>query len=161
MKSSSRLLVAFGITIGVLVVIVIVLGLTLSGEQTVSLLPEDTPEGTVQRYILAIQDKDYEKAYSYLSPTALVEEEEEDNSYYASYENWSRPYSWRGESSGWKATQGESSITGDEATVEVTIEVFRPEVPFADPVCSRHYTFQLRKEDTSWRITSPLYPLYL
>ncbi len=154
MKSSNRLLVIFGAAIGVLVVAGIVLGLTLGG-QTASLLPEDTPEGTVQRYILAIKAEDYEKAYSYLSPAALAE-----STYFDTYEKWSQRYSRYRESPGWKATLGESSITGDEATVEVTIAVFRPETPFTDPVHARRYDFELEKEGASWKITYPIQPLY-
>lgn len=154
MKSSNRLLVTFGIVIGVLVVTGIVLGLTLGG-QTASLLPEDTPEGTVQRYILAIKAEDYEKAYGYLSPAALAE-----STYFDTYEKWSQRYSRYRESRGWKATLGESTVTGDEATVEVTIDVFRPSVPFTDPVYTRRYDFHLDKEGTSWKMTYPIQPLY-
>ena len=74
MRASGRWLLIFGVAIGVLTVVSIVLGLTLGGELTASLLPEDTPEGTVQRYILAIGAEDYEEAYGYLSPAALAEE---------------------------------------------------------------------------------------
>jgi len=141
--------------IGVLIIVGVVLGLTLGGGQTASLLPEDTPEGTVQRYILAIKAEDYEKAYGYLSPAALA-----DTTNYDTYEEWSQRYSRYRESRGWKATLGESSITGDEATVEVTIDVFLPDVPFSDPVYTNRYSFQLEKEGTSWTITSPVYPLH-
>ena len=156
MKASTRLLVTFGISIGVLVIVTVVLALTLSGGQDTALLPEDTPEGTVQRYLRAYQAEDYQKAYSYLSPDALAEQ-----SYYTTYENWSQAYPWRRGSLGWKATLGNATVTGDEATMTVIIDVFRPEVPFADPTQSRQYNFQLKKEGTSWKITSPIYPLYL
>lgn len=154
MKASTRLLVTFGISIGVLIIVGVVLALTLSGSQTVSLLPEDTPEGTVQRYLHAVKAEDYEKAYSYLSPTTLAEQTRSNT-----YEEWSQRSSWWRESSGWKAILGESSITGDEATVTVIIDIFSPEVPFTDPTHSRIYNFQLKKDDTSWKITSPIHPL--
>ena len=156
MRSSSRWLFAFGIAIGVLVIVAVVLVLTMTGEGAMILLPEDTPEGTVQRYFLAIEAEDYEKAYSYLSPSAIAEE-----SRYNSYENWSQAFLQRRQTNAWKATIGESSVTDDTARVAVAIDIFRPSSPFENPVRTRHYTFQLKKEGTSWSITAPVYPLYL
>jgi hypothetical protein len=156
MRSSNRWLFAFGIAIGVLVIVAVVLVLTITGEEAVTLLPEDTPEGTVQRYFLAIEAEDYEKAYSYLSPSAI-----EEGKPHNSYEDWSQTLLMRQRTSAWKATLGESSVTDDRATVAVTIDVFKPDTPFENPVHSRHYTFQLKKEGNSWSITAPLYPVYL
>ncbi len=67
MKTSSRWLLIFGVTIGVLVIAAVVLVLTMPTPET-RLLPEDTPEGIVQRYFLALEAEDYVTAYSYLSP---------------------------------------------------------------------------------------------
>lgn len=155
MRSSSRWLFAFAIAIGVLVIVAVVLVLTMTGEGATNLLPEDTPEGTVQRYFLAIEAEDYEKAYSYLSPSTIAEE-----SRYNSYEKWSQSFVQRQQKNVWKATLGESSVTDDQARVAVTIDVFRPDTPFTNPVRTRHYTFLLKKEGTSWSITAPVYPLY-
>ena len=156
MKSSSRWLFTFGIAIGGLVVLAVVLVLTMTGEGAGTLLPEDTPGGTVQRYFLAIEAKDYEKAYSYLSPSAVAEQ-----TYYNSYEDWIQAFLQRQQTNAWKATLGESSVTDNRATVAVTIDVFRPDTPFENPVHTRHYIFQLQKEGTSWSIIAPVYPLYL
>ena len=151
MKSSSRLLLAFGVAIGVLAIASVVLVLTLPGEG-VSLLPEDTPEGIVQRYLLALEDEDYLKAYSYLSSSVQVER---------SYERWSRPLVGGGERPGWKATLGKSEVRGNEATVMVVVDVFRPRGPFEDPVRTSHRAFSLKKEEASWVITSPVNPWWL
>jgi len=64
-KSSSRLLMGFGIGIIVLVIITVVLALSL-GQKNAPLLSADTPEGAVQRFLLAVQSKDYTAAYNYL-----------------------------------------------------------------------------------------------
>lgn len=146
MKSSSRWLLTFGVAIGILVIVTVVLVLTLPGGESVSLLPEDTPEGTVQRFFLALEAEDYLKAYSYLSSS--VQEERP-------YERWSRPFVSGEERPGWKATLGKSVIKDNEATVDVVVDVFRPRGPFEDPVRSRHITFFLKKEGASWRITAP------
>ena len=148
MKSSSRLLIAFGVAIGVLVIVAVVLVLTMPSEEGVSLLPEDTPEGTVQRFLLALQAEDYLEAYSYLSPQRTEK---------IPYEEWSEEgrLDSPGEKPGWKATLGKSTAKDDEATVKVKVEVLRPSGPFRNPVRTHDITFVLKKEGGSWAIASP------
>ena len=148
MRSSSRLLLAFGVAIGVLVIVAIVLVLTMVSKEPSPSLPEDTPEGTVERYLLALENEDYLKAYSYVSPTSDSK---------ITYESWRGSFSTSRERPGWKATLGKSSVLGDAATVDVTIDVFSPSRPFANPVRTQHYTFQLKKEGSSWSITNPVW----
>jgi len=140
------LLLAFGVAIGVLVIVAVVLVLTIPGGG-IPLLPEDTPEGTVQRYLLALEAEDYLKAYSYLSPAPDEK---------IPYEPWREPLVPFGERPGWKATLGESVVRGDEATVKVKVDVFRPGGPFRNPVRTHDIAFFLKKEGASWRITSPV-----
>ena len=59
-------MIIFAIVIGVLVIVTVSLVLSTKGDKIV-LLPEDTPQGIVQRYLMAVQDKDYQQAYNYLS----------------------------------------------------------------------------------------------
>ena len=146
MKSSSRLLLAFGVAIGVLVIVAVVLVLAIPRGGG-PLLPEDTPEGTVQRYLLALEAEDYLKAYSYLSPAPREK---------IPYEPWREPLVTFGERPGWKATLGESVVRGDEATVKVKVDVFRPSGPFGNPVRTHDIAFFLKKEGAHWRITSPV-----
>lgn len=146
MKPSSRWLLAFGVAIGVLVIVAIVLVLTMPAPET-RLLPEDTPEGTVQRYFLALQAEDYVTAYSYLSfpPDKTI-----------SYENWRRGIYYRPEDRpGLRVTLGKSVVKDNEATVDVVVDIFRPGGPFDNPVRTQHVTFFLQKEGTSWEISSP------
>jgi hypothetical protein len=51
------------------VVALVATGLTVALVTTrdVDLLPANSPEGVVQRYLLALEDEDYEEAYGYLS----------------------------------------------------------------------------------------------
>ena len=151
MKTSSRWLLIFGVTIGVLVIVAVALVLTMPTPET-HLLPEDTPEGIVQRYFLALQAEDYVTAYSYLSSSTQK----------------TNPYEvWRGgiyrseDRSGLRVTLGKSVVTGNEATVEVTVDIFRPGGPFQNPVRTQHLTFFLEKEGTSWKISSPWYVWWL
>ena len=148
MKSSSRWLLAFGATIGVLVIVAIVLVFTMAKPGGAPLLPEDTPEGTVQRYLLALQDENYLTAYSYLSPQATEK---------CSYDKWTRSVVRYEEKHGVKVTLEKSTVTGSEATVYVTVDIFRASEPFDNPVYTQHVTFFLKEEGTSWKITSPTY----
>lgn len=145
MKSSSRWLLAFGVAVGVLVIVAIVLVLTIPAQE-VQLFPEDTPEGTVQRYFLALQAEDYVTAYSYLIPPP-----NEKNP----YEQWRSPLISSGEKPEWKVTLGKSAVKDSEATVDVVVDIFRPSGPFDNPVRTQHVTFFLKEEGTSWKISSP------
>jgi hypothetical protein len=146
-KSSSRWLLAFGATIGVLVIVAIVLVLTMPTPET-RLLPENTPEGIVQRYFLALKTGDYIKAYSYLIPPPSEK---------YPYQEWSGPFSSSGEKPEWQARVVKSAVSDSEATVDVVVDVFRPGGPFDNPVRTNQITFFLKKEGTSWKITSPTY----
>jgi hypothetical protein len=145
-KKSSRWLLIFGVTIGVLVIAAVVLVLTMTPKNT-SLLPENTPEGTVQRYFLALQDEDYTKAYSYLFPPPTEK---------YPYEEWRSPFTSSGEKPEWKVTLGKSVVNDSQATVDVVVDIFRPGGPFENPVRTNQITFFLIEEGTSWKITSPL-----
>ena len=150
MKSSNRWLIAFVVSIAVLVFATI--ALVLSARPGVSLLPENTPEGAVQRFLMAVQDNNYEKAYSYLSLT-------DEKGAKISYEQWltTKPYPYGSSPSSWKAILGKTTVTGERANVEVTVDVFRPSGPFGNAVQSQQVLFQLARSGESWLITSPPY----
>lgn len=152
MKSSNRFLLWFGITIGLLVIVTVVLVLTV-GSKPAELLPADTPEGVVQRFLQAVQDNDYQKAYTYLH---VVEKGVVMT--YASWATWISP-SPRSDRQAWKATLGDTLLTGSTATVDVIVETFQPGGPFEDPVNSHQVRFNLGKIDGTWYITTrpPMY----
>lgn len=147
MRSSRRWLFAFGLAIGVLVIATVVLVLATSSREDEPLLPENTPEGTVQRFLLAVRDEDYLAAESYLSPTI------DDKIPYDLRRNRT---AGPGEEPGWRITLGKSIVRDDEATVDVTVSVFSPRGPFENSVRTHRVTFFLKKEGTSWKITSPV-----
>ena len=154
MKTSSKFLLGFGIVI-VLVVAVAVTLAVISGNEPVKLLPEDSAEGTVQRFLMAVKEQDYVKAYTFLSPQS-------ENLKTRPYEDWVRSMqSMRGNSS-WKASIVKSTVRENDATVEVAVDVFRPDGPLANPVNTNHIMFLLQKENGKWLINSPvdLYWLY-
>ena len=145
MKSSNRLLIIFGSAIGVLVLVAIILVLAMPAHQP-ALLPEDTPEGTVQRYFIALQNEDYAKAYSFIT-------QPEDPK--MTYDMWRGQYYRPAEKNSWKVTIGKAKIIGNEATVDVVIDVFRPQGPLSDPINTNDISFSLRKARAGWTIISP------
>jgi hypothetical protein len=151
MKSSNKWLLGFGTALGILVILAIVLVLIMPGDNEIELLPENTPEGVVQRYIYAIKDGDYEEAYGYLSTLAIADQER-----YDSFEEWSRLIVNRGNTDPWRATISDAEYRGGNTFVTVTIEIFDPEGMLRDPVKKRYYPFTLEKQDNAWKITSPL-----
>lgn len=151
MKSSNKWLLGFGAALGILVILAVVLVLTMPGSDEIELLPEDTPEGTVQRYVYAFKNKDYERAYGYLSASAIADEGR-----YDSFEEWSRMFLNRDSGDPWRAVIGEAEYHDGKAFVTVTIEIFRPDGLFNDPVSMWSYPFTLEKENDTWKIISPI-----
>ena len=95
MKASSRFLLGFGIFILVIVATAVTIAL-VGGNEQVKLLPENSPEGTVQRFLMAVKDQDYTKAYGYLYLTS-------DQLKYNSYDTWIQSTQSSRNSSSWKA----------------------------------------------------------
>ena len=151
MKSSSKWLLGFGSALGILVILAVVLVLTMPGNDEIELFPENTPEGAVQRYVIAIQNRDYEEAYGYLSASAIADEGR-----YNSFEEWSRQFLNRSGGDPWRAIIGDAEYSGDKAFVTVTIEILDPEGLFRDPVRMWYYPFTLEQEDDVWKIISPI-----
>ena len=155
MRNSNRTLMVFGIGIGILIITTIILVLTL-GRGTANLLAENTPEGVVQRYLLAIQEENYPTAFSYLIP----QDPKDINNPVQTYDEWLMNVR-NSSNNTWKASLGAVKITGDSATVDVMIDVFRPGGPFANPVSTNNETFILKKSVSSWLIISPTYLYWL
>ena len=149
MTSSKRFLIGFSIAIVVLAAAAISIALLTQGNNIV-LEPENTPQGTVQRFLIAIQDKDYPKAYSYLK----VETKNQPMPYtYSDFLNEvTHPWST---GTAWKATLSKTTVTGDSATVEVIVDTLRPGGPFQDPVNTQTVTFQMTKVDNTWYVSNP------
>ncbi len=148
MKPSSRFLIGTLVVIAALVIVTVGLVLATTGKPPAELLPENTPEGVVQRFMIALQNSDYPKAYSYLSI--------DQNGRKLDYNSW-RNSMPMGATSRWQATLGKSTTTGDTAEVAVTVDVFSPGGLFSNPVRTNTVTFLLKKVSAIWYITSPQY----
>lgn len=150
MNSSRRWLGIFAAVIGILAIVAVLLVLFTNGRK-VTLLDENTPQGTVQRYLIELKDTNYPKAYAYLlfSPSDKI----------STYNDWLTsnvsPYSYN--QTTWKATLGKVTQDGNNATVDVMVDTFRPGGIFSNSQYSQQIVFILTKTGNSWFITSPTY----
>jgi hypothetical protein len=155
MSTAKRTLIGFAIGIGALLIVTIILVLTLGSRQP-ALLDASTPQGVVQRYMLAIQDKQYQTAYGYLAPV----DPKNPDSPFQSYENWLMSVN-NSDNSTWKANLGEVTVNGETANVQVNIDVFHPGDGLSNPVRSNSIVFNLKKTGSNWMIISPTYVYWM
>jgi hypothetical protein len=136
-----RFLIGILIGIGVLVVIALTVFFTRQDER--DYVAEDTPEGVVHNYALALLNKDYEKAYGYLA----------DLEYKPTYEEFRRPFlNGHVNPESTALDVGESEIDGDEASVEV-VQIYNPSDPFSSGYRDEQRAI-LVKQDGEWKMTS-------
>jgi len=132
-----------GILIGIGLLVVVALAVFFTRKDTQTYISDETPEGVVHNYVVAVLNKDYEKAYSYLADL--------DNK--PTYEEF-RDSFLKGmvnpNNSG--VDVGQSDITGDDATVEVTL-VYNPSDPFSTGYRDTQRAI-LVKQNGTWKISS-------
>jgi len=150
--------------VALVIVIVAAIGITVaflyrSGELT--LLPEGTPEGTVHRFLLAIEGGESRRAYDYLTPS-LQET--------CSYEHFRDTIRWF-EAKG-NRDSGDLRVTLEgtkpvEGAVEVRVRIIRfhfsSPSPLAPPFDSgesslgEHFTLEMT--DGEWLFIDPPWPM--
>ncbi len=111
----------------------------------VDLMPEDTPEGVLQRYLIALKDEEYEEAYGYLS------REQRDRCTLSEF--FSRAPRTRVRDS--RVTLADTQTFGDTAIVRAEITTFEADVPFGSSEYSRDRNYSLRLEAGEWRLEEP------
>jgi hypothetical protein len=142
-----RFLIGILVGIGVLVVASLTLFFLRRGETNYTTDP--SPKGTIQNYVLALQKKDFEKAYGY-----LYEAEGKPklgsfrDTFVSNFENYSR--------SG--VTFGTSSETGDTAFMTVTVQQSY-NGPFNE-MSRSHDSVDLVKQNGEWKIKKFPYPFW-
>jgi len=139
-----------GILIGIGVLIVIALFVFFTRKDTQTYIPEDVPEGVVHNYVLALLNKDYEKAYGYLADLENKPTFDEFRQAFLSREV-------NPDDSGVEI--GESEISKDVATVEIW-RIYSPNDPFSTGY--RNYeSAELLLQNGQWKLTSmPTYYLW-
>ena len=118
------------------------------------LLSEESPEGVVQRFLLAIEAGDYGEAYDYLG--AKLKEE-------CTYDDF------LDRSSGERIKEIQATLVRTEAfddRTEVTISITRFRVsgpflaPFDSPTSSHQERYLLRQEERQWLFSQMPWPVY-
>jgi len=139
-----------GILIGIGVLIVIALTVFFTRKDTQSYIPEDVPEGVVHNYVLALLDKDYEKAYGYLADL-------ENKPTFTEFRQAFLNREVNPDDSGVEI--GESKINKDVATVEIW-RIYGPSDPFSTGYRS-YESAELLLQNGQWKLTSmPNYYLW-
>ena len=140
-----RFLTGILIGIGVLVLAALVVFFTRSDTQTY--VSEDVPEGVVHNYVLAVLNKDYEKAYGFLA----------DLDHKPTFDEFRRAF-LNGEVNpdNQAVDIGGSEVFGDTATVEIAL-IYTPSDPFSSGYRNTQ-TAQLLKQNGAWKLT--LMPQY-
>ena len=136
--------------VGVTLLVALVVGavaiavVTMRGGER--LLAADSPEGVVQRYILALKRGDYLEARSYLSSDLQAR---------CSPDYYPRGYYWPYTEEDQEVTLERAQRYGDWAYVDVKITVFHGDAPFGGSEYSYNRSFQLNFEAGQWRLTGP------
>jgi hypothetical protein len=112
----------------------------------VHFLPADSPEGVVQRYLLALRRGDYTEARGYLSSDLQAR---------CSPDYYPRGYYWPYTAEDQEVTLERVQRYGDWAYVDVKITVFYGGPPFGTSENSYKRSFQLKLEAGQWRLTGP------
>ncbi len=135
-----------GILIGIGALVVIALALFFTRQDKHDYLPEDTPDGVAYNYVLAVLNKDYEKAYGYLA----------DLKNKPTYEDFRQSFlNKMVNPDGTGADIGDATINGDEAVVDVILYY-----SYSDPFSSRTGSPDralLVKQDGEWKLSSMPY----
>lgn len=146
MKSPDKFLI--GILVGVVVLLVTVFGVILTRPAD-EYQAEDTPEGVAHNYLLALQNEDYQRAYSYLSPKL--------RGYPSSYIDFKRNV----EQKRWLFRNGSSvslailssELMGDsQADVDVRETRFYSGDFFNSSQSTREFEIYLALENDQWKI---------
>lgn len=132
-----------GILIGIGVLVIAALAVFFTRRDAQTYISDDTPEGVVHNYIVAVLNADYEKAYGYLADLDRKPEYEDfRQAFLSGYVN----------TKGAAVDIGASDVNGDEAYVEVAL-IYNP----SDPFSTGYRDVQragLVLQDGAWKISS-------
>jgi hypothetical protein len=132
-----------GILVGIGVLVVAALAMFFTRQDTQSYIAEDAPEGVVHNYVLAVLNSDYEKAYGYLA----------DLEGKPTYEEFRRPFlNGYVNPDNTAVDVGESEISGDEASVEVS-QIYNSSDPFSSGYRDTQRAI-LVKQNGAWKLSN-------
>ena len=152
--TSARWLAGIAFAVGLLAVVSVVVSLT-TGSTVAELLPENTAEGTVQRYIVAFDEGELDVAYRLLSDELA--------------QSCALP-EFRRSQTRFRDTDSRVRLAGTRqlnGTTEVTVDVtnFSGSPPFGAPPFdtgerTSTYRYLLEQTDDGWRFVDPPWPYY-
>ena len=132
-----------GILIGIGLLVVLALAVFFTRKDTQTYVSDEKPEGVVHNYVLAVLNKDYEKAYGYLA----------DLEYKPTYPQFRDAFITGMVNPNNSAMDiGESDINNDSASVEVTM-IYNPSDPFSTGYRDTQRAV-LVKQDGAWKLSS-------
>lgn len=133
----------------VCLLVVAAVGLFFIRQDTEAYGTEDTPDGIVRNYILAIHNEDYAKAYGYLQDTPQKPD----------YQEFRQPFlSARLDPSNLSARITETRISGDEAVVKLIL-THASTNPFQGSWSDKGNAL-LVQQDGNWKINEMPYPYW-
>ena len=132
-----------GILVGIAVLVVVALAVFFIRKDTQVYVSEDTPEGIVHNYVLAVLNDDYEKAYGYLA----------DLDHKPTYEQFRNAFIQGAVNPNNSAVDvGQAEINNDTATVEVAM-IYNPSDPFSTGYRDVQRAI-LVQQSSAWKISS-------
>ncbi len=139
-----------GILIGIVVLVVAALAVYFTRRDQPGYVPENTPDGVVHNYVMAVLNRDYQRAYGYLA----------DLSNKPTFAQFRQAFAVGKLNPAGNGIQiGKSSVSGNDATVEVDM-VYSPGDPFSSGY-NNIGTAQLVRQGSAWKISSmPTYNLW-
>jgi hypothetical protein len=153
-STSSKWLAGAGLVILALIIASVAVAL-LNRPQTQTLLPADSPVGTVQRYLLAIEEGQTRQAYDYLSSDLQGK---------CTFDHFRETTRWQGP--GNSTGDNDTRITleserplDDGIEVRVRITNFYVSAPFDVNESSHTQNYLLKKFDGNWRFVDKPWPM--
>jgi hypothetical protein len=138
-----------GIVAGIVVLVVVAIAVVLARGQNEAYMADDTPEGVAHNYFLAIQRKEFEKAYGYLSDE--IEEKPTLDEFIASVDSQEEA----------ALKLGATTIDNNRARVEVAITHYYGGGPFDSGRYTSQETAYLRQAaNGNWKIFEFPYPYW-
>ena len=140
-----------GILAGIGVLVVLALILFFIRDRNVDYVDDSTPAGVVQNYVLALQRRDYERAYNYLNGETGTVSKEQFLQHFSSYGG--------DESARTTIEIGETiDLAEDQASVQVTL--IRGSGGIFEGAYRQVENVTLRRENGSWKIVNAPYPYW-
>jgi len=145
-SGASRWLAGTAAVVAVLAVAGVIAALLAGGTEA---FPEDSPEGTVQRYLQAVEKSDYRAAHAHLGGQLRQD---------CPLQEFRQQMRWRGEQSDRVLLDKTEEVDG-RVFVQVRILNVSMDGPFAPSETSRLHEYALEREDGAWRFVEPPWPL--